>query len=535
MSQALFWVLLLTGVAILGGGIAYLGDSVGRRVGRKHLRLFGLRPKTTGLVVAVLSGVLVALLTVSAVALLARSTVNDALRAQEIRQELNAVKKQFVGATAEYSETKADLARAKTERETLTSDLERERAQLQLKQNELTATTALNGRLNQKVFDLETEQKAVNAQIALKTSELARLEVKSAGLSAGLERQRVESDARIRRLGAELAALNGQRNALKGNLVTLNTKLGTLSTQLGAMNAKLETLGAQRDNLTERITQLDLSKAALEARVKSATVKQQQLEADVLGLDASRKTLQGDVNALLDVKTNLENSVARLESQNGELERQLSQSESQLRDAQTQLAEATSGNILFRSGELVLQTVVEGTTPEEVKTRLQGILRQINGVSIAKGAPRSKQVTIKPVNDLDIYVKAVLRTGTPDLIVVRSSRSVTQTGLEFPIEINVFSNTTLYSAGQPIASRELSLVVGNSSLSVALENLGREAERQLREQNVPRENIATIPTSDIAQAIERLKGATGTVWVAVASRQDVLPAGPVRLYLSMLR
>ena len=521
MSQVLFWVLLLTGVAILGGGIAYLGDSVGRRVGRKHLRLFGLRPKTTGLVVAMLSGVLVALVTVSAVALLARSTVNDALRAQEIRQELNTVKKQFVGASAEFSETKADLKLAKTEREQLTRDLERERAQLQLKQNELTATTDLNGRLNQKVFDLETEQKTVNAQIALKTSELARLEVKSAGLSAGLERQRLESSARILKLGAELTALEGQRNALNGSLSALNTKL--------------EGLNAQRDGLTARITQLDLSKLALEARVNSATVKQQQLEADVLRLDASRKSLQGDVNALNEVKTNLENSVARLESQNGELERQLSQSELQLRDTQTQLAEATSGNILFRSGELVLQTVVEGTTPDEVKTRLQGILRQVNGVAITKGAPRSKQVTIKPVNDLDIYVKAVLRTGTPDLIVVRSSRSVTQTGIEFPIEINVFSNTTLYSAGQPIASRELSLVVGNSSLSVALENLGREAERQLREQNVPRENIATIPDGDILQAIERLKGATGTVWVAVASRQDVLPAGPVRLYLSMLR
>ena len=517
MSQVLFWVLLLTAVAILGGGIAYLGDSVGRRVGRKHLRLFGLRPKTTGLVVAVLSGVLVALVTVSAVALLARSTVNDALRAQEIRLELNSVKKQFSTTSAEYSQTKADLARAKTERQQLTSDLERERAQLRLKQNELTATTSLNGRLNQKVFDLETERKAVNVQISLKTSELTRLSAKS----AGLEQQRLESSAKIRTLGAELGALEGQRSAL--------------NTNVSALNAKLAGLDAQRAGLTTRITQLDASKASLEARVNSATRKQQQLEADVLRLDASRKTLQGDVKTLLEVKTNLENSVARLESQNGVLERQLSQSESQLRDAQTQLAEATSGNIIFRTGELVLQTVVEGTTPEEVKTRLQGILRQVNGISISKGAPRPKQVTIKPVNDLDIYVKAVLRTGTPDLIVIRSSRSVTQTGIEFPIEINVFSNATLYSAGQPITSRELSLVVGNSSLSVALENLGREAERQLREQNVPRENIATIPDSDIAQAIDRLKGATGTVWVAVASRQDVLPAGPVRLYLSMLR
>jgi uncharacterized protein (DUF3084 family) len=210
MSQVLFWVLLLTGVALLGGLIAFLGDSVGRRVGRKHLRLFGLRPKTTGLVVAIASGVLVALATVGTVALLAQSTVNDALRAQEIRQELNTVKKQFATASGEYQSTRADLERAKTEREQLTTNLELERAQLRLKQQELTATTALNGRLNGKVYDLETERNTVNTQIALKTAELERL----AGRTNRLEQQRLDSSVRIQNLGTELADLETQRNNL---------------------------------------------------------------------------------------------------------------------------------------------------------------------------------------------------------------------------------------------------------------------------------------------------------------------------------
>jgi uncharacterized protein (DUF3084 family) len=513
----MFWVFLLLGVALIGGLIAYLGDNVGRRVGRKHLRLFGLRPKTTGLVVAVMSGVLVALATVGTVALLARSTVDDALRAQEIRRELNAVRGQFTAANNEYLEAKADLTRAKGELESLTKDLETERAQLRLKQDELVHTTDLNGRLNAKVGELETERAGVNAQIKEKAAELERLNTKS----TLLEQQNFASSARIRTLDGELKALEGQRNSLNANLQALNTRI--------------DELGTQRTALTKRITELDASKLALEARFKSATQRQQQLEGDLQRLNASRSTLQNDVNTLTTVKQNLEGSVARLEAQNSDLQRQLSQSESQLRDTQTQLAEATSGNILFRTGELVLQTVVEGTTPDEVRARLQGVLRQVNAIAQARGAPRSKQVTIKPVNELDIYVKGVLRTGTPDLVVVRSSRSVTQTGLEFPIEIFVYSNATLYAAGQPITSRELSLLVGESSLNVAIENLAREAERQLRDQNVPRENIAPVSDEDITQAVERLRGGTGTVWVAVASRQDVLPSGPVRLYLTMLR
>ncbi|MGB4529751.1 MAG: DUF3084 domain-containing protein, partial [Bacillota bacterium] len=40
---------------LLGGVIAYVGDVVGRRVGRQRLTLFGLRPKHTSVVVAVIT------------------------------------------------------------------------------------------------------------------------------------------------------------------------------------------------------------------------------------------------------------------------------------------------------------------------------------------------------------------------------------------------------------------------------------------------------------------------------------------------
>jgi predicted nucleic acid-binding Zn-ribbon protein len=510
MSQWLFWVLLLTGVAVLGGVIAFLGDSVGRRVGRKHLRLFGLRPKTTGLVFAIGSGVLVSLATVGTVALLARSTVDNALRAQDTYREYQEVKRQLALTTEEYQSSRKDLDDSKLELQRLTQDLEFERAQLQLKQNELTATAALNGRLNTKIADLETDRNAVAEQIKEKTAELERL----AARTVNLERQGRESSRRIQNLGTELTDLESQRDNLNRNLDGLN---------------------AQKKQLDERIKSLTASRAALEARFEGARTKQRQLEASVQVLEASRKTLQSDVNALNEVKTNLENSVARLESQNGELQRQLAVTESQLRATQTQLAEATSGNILFRSGELVLQAVMDGSTTEEVRTRMQALLRQVNVAAQQRGAPRSKQVTIKPKNDLGEYINGVLKTSTPDLVVIRSSRSVTQTGLEFPITVEVFANTTLYAAGQPISSRELSLSVSAANLSTTLENLGREAERQLREQGVPKENIATLPSDDIEDALKRLKGMSGTVWVAVASRQDVLPSGPIRLYISMLR
>ena len=53
------WLLILA-VATVGGLVAFLGDRVGMRVGKKRLTLFGLRPKYTSIIIAVLSGVLTA-------------------------------------------------------------------------------------------------------------------------------------------------------------------------------------------------------------------------------------------------------------------------------------------------------------------------------------------------------------------------------------------------------------------------------------------------------------------------------------------
>ncbi len=44
----------------MSGLIAYLGDLVGRKVGKKRLTLFGLRPRYTSVIITVITGILIA-------------------------------------------------------------------------------------------------------------------------------------------------------------------------------------------------------------------------------------------------------------------------------------------------------------------------------------------------------------------------------------------------------------------------------------------------------------------------------------------
>ena len=60
---AMFFVLML-----MGGLIAFLGDKIGSKVGKKRMTLFGLRPKYTSVVVTIISGILISFLTVTVLA-----------------------------------------------------------------------------------------------------------------------------------------------------------------------------------------------------------------------------------------------------------------------------------------------------------------------------------------------------------------------------------------------------------------------------------------------------------------------------------
>ncbi|MDR7416744.1 MAG: DUF3084 domain-containing protein [Armatimonadota bacterium] len=80
----LFLPLLL----LISGLIAYVGNVVGRRVGKQRLSLWGLRPRTTAHIVTVLTGMLIHLLTVGTVLGLSRDARTALFRLRETVSQL---------------------------------------------------------------------------------------------------------------------------------------------------------------------------------------------------------------------------------------------------------------------------------------------------------------------------------------------------------------------------------------------------------------------------------------------------------------
>jgi uncharacterized protein (DUF3084 family) len=80
-------VLLIPVLIALSGGIALVGNAVGRGIGRRRLSLFGLRPRYTAQVVTVVTGMLITLLTLVVMLLLSAEARVALFRLNAVLQE----------------------------------------------------------------------------------------------------------------------------------------------------------------------------------------------------------------------------------------------------------------------------------------------------------------------------------------------------------------------------------------------------------------------------------------------------------------
>lgn len=66
------WVMLII-LAVMGGIIAYLGDKIGSRVGKRKIKLFGLRPKYTSILITIITGISISAVTLGVMSILSQN------------------------------------------------------------------------------------------------------------------------------------------------------------------------------------------------------------------------------------------------------------------------------------------------------------------------------------------------------------------------------------------------------------------------------------------------------------------------------
>jgi len=142
-------VLLIIALVLISGVIAYMGDVVGRRMGRKRLSLLGLRPRHTAIVVSVLAGMLITVMTLAVAMSVSRDVKDGFLRVVEMRRReaelarrLSKLKESMADLEAARKKAQAELRESQRELNQTTKGLIRATADLQRTKGERASAEA---------------------------------------------------------------------------------------------------------------------------------------------------------------------------------------------------------------------------------------------------------------------------------------------------------------------------------------------------------------------------------------------------------
>jgi uncharacterized protein (DUF3084 family) len=104
-------VLLIPVLIALSGGIALVGNAVGRGIGRRRLSLFGLRPRYTAQLITVVTGMLITLVTLVVMLLISAQARVALFRLNEVLQETHRLEAQIARQQGRLKElTGGDMA-----------------------------------------------------------------------------------------------------------------------------------------------------------------------------------------------------------------------------------------------------------------------------------------------------------------------------------------------------------------------------------------------------------------------------------------
>ncbi|MEN9218760.1 MAG: DUF3084 domain-containing protein [Gloeomargarita sp. DG_2_bins_126] len=201
---------LVVVILVLGGLIATLGDRIGTRVGKARLSLFKLRPRTTAVLVTIVTGGVISATTLG-VLLAADQQLRDGLfRLHQIQDDLKQVERQKNEAQAELSAARAQLQRTQAELRTADRNVKAIEAKLaQVNRNYQQALA--------KLATAEQESQLLEAQINELKKDRGQLQAQLQHAQTQIAQARTRAE-RLRQEGQKLQANIAHLEGVRGRL-----------------------------------------------------------------------------------------------------------------------------------------------------------------------------------------------------------------------------------------------------------------------------------------------------------------------------
>lgn len=125
----MYGIFLIIVLVITGGAIAFIGDKLGSKVGKKRLSIFGLRPKHTSILVTIITGIMITSTTLGIMSVVSENVRTALFGMEKLNKEMAEAKEEVANAQKMLEKAKADQETADNALNQVKKDLKELQAQ----------------------------------------------------------------------------------------------------------------------------------------------------------------------------------------------------------------------------------------------------------------------------------------------------------------------------------------------------------------------------------------------------------------------
>lgn len=386
-------ITLILVLALMGGLIAYLGDKLGSKIGKKRLRLFGLRPHDTSVVMTIVSGMLVAALTIIVLT----------IASKEVRTALFGMK-----------QMRAEIASLTATRDKANEELSAQSAKINELDQKISEATQAAEQARQQKAAAEAQMKDAQAQMQQAQADLGQLQARYAEASTRLQ----EAQEQVRQAEAARDQLQQDVKSLEDTAKKLRE--GIVAVREGHVvfrSGEILYSGVLKSGQSEENTQKQLQEFLNQANIQVA---------GRIGVDPSTPVIWLSREAV-------ENAASNLEKAKGDMYVRVCAAGNILSgEVVVSRLEMVGDKVVYPEDTLILtQTIAVDPNSNESDLALMAFLKAVNRAAQADGVipnPITGDVGAITSTELSNASEKIRSLGGKVVITAKARRDITVAG-----------------------------------------------------------------------------------------------------------
>lgn len=159
-------VWLIATLIVMGGAIAYLGNRIGRSIGRRRFSLLGLRPKYSSVIMTILTGIMIATVSLTVLAVASADVRTALFQMQEIKASLAQTEAAAAEMLLSRDAALAETMRLREESQALLDALKAAQDELEASKSQIASLKNLAATLEDNVRKMQETERQLRQDVA---------------------------------------------------------------------------------------------------------------------------------------------------------------------------------------------------------------------------------------------------------------------------------------------------------------------------------------------------------------------------------